>query len=183
LQRLAQDLNAKFSRGFPYPNVNKFRQFYLAFPSANILSTPSIESILPSDFPPCLGQSTLSSQQSTLPLFTNHRSRITGFHFPVSRGIHKRAEIRSDPKKGNMKNGGDGVSAIIEGKNYELIRRNESRYRRGNGFRLVDRGRDGSRVAKAASHRKKFQSILPLETSCEHLSRKPAIEFLMIANP
>jgi predicted nuclease of restriction endonuclease-like (RecB) superfamily len=44
LQRLAQDLNAKFGRGFSYPNVNKFRQFYLAFPSANILSTPSIES-------------------------------------------------------------------------------------------------------------------------------------------
>jgi predicted nuclease of restriction endonuclease-like (RecB) superfamily len=44
LQRLAQDLNAKFGRGFSYPNVNKFRQFYLAFPSGNILSTPSIES-------------------------------------------------------------------------------------------------------------------------------------------
>jgi predicted nuclease of restriction endonuclease-like (RecB) superfamily len=44
LERLAQDLNAKFGRGFSYPNVNKFRQFYLAFPSANILSTPSIES-------------------------------------------------------------------------------------------------------------------------------------------
>ena len=44
MQRLAQDLNAKFGRGFSYPNVNKFRQFYLAFPSANILSTPSIES-------------------------------------------------------------------------------------------------------------------------------------------
>jgi predicted nuclease of restriction endonuclease-like (RecB) superfamily len=44
LERLALDLNAKFGRGFSYPNVNKFRQFYLAFPSANILSTPSIES-------------------------------------------------------------------------------------------------------------------------------------------
>jgi predicted nuclease of restriction endonuclease-like (RecB) superfamily len=44
LQRLAKDLSAKFGRGFSYPNVNKFRQFYLAFPSANILSTPSIES-------------------------------------------------------------------------------------------------------------------------------------------
>src|SRR6266481_1372536 len=44
LQRLAQDLSAKFGRGFSYPNVNKFRQFYLAFPSGNILSTPSIES-------------------------------------------------------------------------------------------------------------------------------------------
>src|SRR5881409_3429408 len=61
LQRLAQDLTARFGRGFSYPNVNKFRQFYLAFPSANILSTPSIESILPSDFSPCLGQSTLNS--------------------------------------------------------------------------------------------------------------------------
>jgi predicted nuclease of restriction endonuclease-like (RecB) superfamily len=45
LQRLAQDLTARFGRGFSYPNVNKFRQFYLAFPSPTILSTPSIESI------------------------------------------------------------------------------------------------------------------------------------------
>ena len=45
LQRLAQDLTAKFGRGFSYPNVNKFRQFYLAFPAPGILSTPSIESI------------------------------------------------------------------------------------------------------------------------------------------
>lgn len=44
LQRLAQDLTAKFGRGFSYPNVNKFRQFYLAFSSPRILSTPSIES-------------------------------------------------------------------------------------------------------------------------------------------
>ena len=44
LQRLAHDLTTKFGRGFSYPNVNKFRQFYLAFPSARILSTVSIES-------------------------------------------------------------------------------------------------------------------------------------------
>jgi uncharacterized protein DUF1016 len=43
LQRLAQDFTGKFGRGFSYPNVNKFRQFYLAFPPPNILSTPSIE--------------------------------------------------------------------------------------------------------------------------------------------
>jgi predicted nuclease of restriction endonuclease-like (RecB) superfamily len=47
LQRLAQDLTARFGRGFSYPNVNKFRQFYLAFPSPRILSTPSIESTQP----------------------------------------------------------------------------------------------------------------------------------------
>src|SRR2546429_3312340 len=45
LQRLAQDLTARVGRGFSYPNVNKFRQFYLAFPAPGILSTPSIESI------------------------------------------------------------------------------------------------------------------------------------------
>jgi len=44
LQRLAHDLTTKFGRGFSYPNVNKFRQFYLVFSTANILSTPSIES-------------------------------------------------------------------------------------------------------------------------------------------
>ena len=44
LQRLAHDLTTKFGRGFSYPNVNKFRQFYLAFPSAKILSTLSIDS-------------------------------------------------------------------------------------------------------------------------------------------
>ncbi|MGH7984142.1 MAG: PDDEXK nuclease domain-containing protein [Candidatus Udaeobacter sp.] len=47
LQRLAHDLSSKFGRGFSYPNVNKFRQFYLGFPPANILSTPSIESTRP----------------------------------------------------------------------------------------------------------------------------------------
>src|SRR5437588_1637933 len=45
LQRLAKDLTARFGRGFSYPNVNKSRQFYLAFPAPGILSTPSIESI------------------------------------------------------------------------------------------------------------------------------------------
>jgi hypothetical protein len=59
-----------------------------------------------------------------------------------------RTEIRSRSKKGKIKNGGDGLSAIIKGKDYELIRRNESRYRRGDGLRPVDRGRHGSRVAK-----------------------------------
>src|SRR5436309_10950358 len=47
LERLARDLSSKFGRGFSYPNVNKFRQFYLAFPEAHIVSTPSIESTQP----------------------------------------------------------------------------------------------------------------------------------------
>jgi len=44
LQRLAQDLSAKFGRGFSYPNLNKFRQFYLTYPQERILSTSPIES-------------------------------------------------------------------------------------------------------------------------------------------
>ena len=58
LQRLAQDLTARFGRGFSYPNVNKFRQFYLAFPSQRILSTPSIEST-----PPIVSTASIESQR------------------------------------------------------------------------------------------------------------------------
>jgi predicted nuclease of restriction endonuclease-like (RecB) superfamily len=32
-------LGTRFGRGFSYPNLNKFRQFYLAYPLENILST------------------------------------------------------------------------------------------------------------------------------------------------
>ena len=32
LQRLAQELSKKLGRGFSYPNLNKFRQFYLTYP-------------------------------------------------------------------------------------------------------------------------------------------------------
>jgi hypothetical protein len=44
LERLAEDLSARFGRGFSYPNLNRFRQFYLTFPLENNLSTPLIES-------------------------------------------------------------------------------------------------------------------------------------------
>lgn len=43
LERLAHDLTARFDRGFSFPNLNRFRQFYLAFPHDGILSTPSRE--------------------------------------------------------------------------------------------------------------------------------------------
>lgn len=44
LEALAHDLTERFGRGFSYPNLNRFRQFYLAFPQSEILSTLSIES-------------------------------------------------------------------------------------------------------------------------------------------
>jgi len=72
-------------------------------------------------------------------------------------GIHQRAELRRDvekEKKKNQKRGRwGGFAAIIKGKNYELIDRNESRYRRGDRLRRVDRGRHGPGIAKAESRR------------------------------
>jgi predicted nuclease of restriction endonuclease-like (RecB) superfamily len=44
LERLAGDLSDRFGRGFSYPNLNRFRQFYLTFPLEKNLSTASIES-------------------------------------------------------------------------------------------------------------------------------------------
>lgn len=37
LEALAHDLTERFGRGFSYPNLNRFRQFYLAFPQSEIL--------------------------------------------------------------------------------------------------------------------------------------------------
>jgi len=44
IERLAGDLGARFGRGFSYPNLNRFRQFYLTFPLEINLSKPLIES-------------------------------------------------------------------------------------------------------------------------------------------
>jgi predicted nuclease of restriction endonuclease-like (RecB) superfamily len=44
LERLAADLTAKFGRGFGYVNLTQMRRFYLEWPAARILQTPSEES-------------------------------------------------------------------------------------------------------------------------------------------
>jgi predicted nuclease of restriction endonuclease-like (RecB) superfamily len=44
LERLSQDLTAKFGRGFARPNLIRFRQFYQAFPTPGIRATASNES-------------------------------------------------------------------------------------------------------------------------------------------
>ncbi|MCD6327175.1 DUF1016 family protein [bacterium] len=63
LERLAEDLTVRFGRGFSYPNLNKFRQFYLAYPWEDILSTVSRE---------------LSSQiLSTVSIESNQQNRLT----------------------------------------------------------------------------------------------------------
>ena len=65
LQRLAQDLSARFGRGFSYPNLNKFRQFYLTYPQGRILSTLSIESA-PMKIRTPFGKSQMLSAESLL---------------------------------------------------------------------------------------------------------------------
>ncbi len=47
LERLSQDLTAKFGRGFARPNLIRFRQFYQAFPNPEIRATASNESSAP----------------------------------------------------------------------------------------------------------------------------------------
>lgn len=50
LRRLAEDLTARFGRGFSYTNLNKYRQFYLAYPHEKIaaaLSGKRAPAILP----------------------------------------------------------------------------------------------------------------------------------------
>jgi predicted nuclease of restriction endonuclease-like (RecB) superfamily len=47
LKRLAVDLTARFGRGFSAPSLHKFKQFYLVYPSARILSTLSIKLPVP----------------------------------------------------------------------------------------------------------------------------------------
>jgi predicted nuclease of restriction endonuclease-like (RecB) superfamily len=67
MARLARDLVAEFGRGFSYQNLNRFRQFYLAFPSAEILSTPSRE--LESSIPQALSaESSLARAATRFPL-------------------------------------------------------------------------------------------------------------------
>jgi predicted nuclease of restriction endonuclease-like (RecB) superfamily len=44
LERLSKDLTLRYGRGFARPNLIRFRQFYLAFPTASIRSTLSNES-------------------------------------------------------------------------------------------------------------------------------------------
>lgn len=62
LERLSQDLTARFGRGFARPNLIRFRQFYQAFPTPGIRSTVSNESAAP--VPMCSTASNLSQTPS-----------------------------------------------------------------------------------------------------------------------
>ena len=85
LKRLAVDLTVRFGKGFSAPSLHKFKQFYLAYPSARILSTLSIKS------PPAIGPtvSGFSKSGKILPTLSEE-SRPTIRSIPPS--------ISSDPE-------------------------------------------------------------------------------------
>jgi hypothetical protein len=93
LQRLAQDLNAKFGRGFSYPNVNKFRQFYLAFPCANTLSTPSIELRRQKSQTPS-GQLAVRNLSVRFPLPWSHYVRLLSVKNALAREFYHAEALR-----------------------------------------------------------------------------------------
>lgn len=72
MERLAGDLSARFGRGFSYPNLNRFRQFYLMFPLKENLSTPLTES-----GPPILSTVSRESGQPVQPFLETASRRFS----------------------------------------------------------------------------------------------------------
>jgi hypothetical protein len=71
LEKLAADLSARFGRGFSYPNLNRFRQFYLTFLMKKNLSTTLIES-----GPPILSTPSRELEQPVDALLSGPCSRV-----------------------------------------------------------------------------------------------------------
>jgi len=66
LKRLAVDLTARFGRGFSYTNLNKYRQFYLAYPVEKIRATLSLKSAV-KILPTLSGESDPAARSGILP--------------------------------------------------------------------------------------------------------------------
>lgn len=87
LGRLSLDLTQRFGRGYSFPNLNKFRQFYLVYSTSRILSTVSRESTealqktLPGESltPSPIGTSAIPQTPSA-----ECDLRSIGDHFPLS---------------------------------------------------------------------------------------------------
>lgn len=82
LQRLSKDLTARFGRGFSYPNVNKFRQFYLVYGPEKILSTVPRES--PINLSTVSRELTQESSQTPSGSWLAHSALAQAFPLPWS---------------------------------------------------------------------------------------------------
>ena len=69
LEKLAADLTSRFGRGFGVDNLQRFRQFYLAYPPSQIYATVSRKSlgVLHRDTPSILSTPSIESEGAILP--------------------------------------------------------------------------------------------------------------------
>lgn len=110
IQRLAEDLGQKFGRGFSYPNLSKFRQFYLAYaeqpkPSTvsreskpENLSTASIDSVASTSFAmPAVAKrwSRLQRLATTFRLPWSHYVRLLSVRNDLARRFYEAEALRS----------------------------------------------------------------------------------------
>jgi len=108
IDRLADDLSRRFGRGFSYPNLSKFRQFYLAYSDklilstssrespAAILSTLSIESSQAESSRGQLGGTSVQSQQlaRAFPLPWSHYVRLLSVKNDAARHFYETEALR-----------------------------------------------------------------------------------------
>jgi predicted nuclease of restriction endonuclease-like (RecB) superfamily len=105
ITHLATDLGSRLGRGFSYPNLSKFRQFYLAHAAGEILSTMSRESTagklstVSRELGPALSQRgsagpNLSSLASLFPLPWSHYSRLLTVKNVLARRFYEAEALR-----------------------------------------------------------------------------------------
>jgi predicted nuclease of restriction endonuclease-like (RecB) superfamily len=82
IKRLADDLGRRFGRGYSYPTLSKFRQFYLSYPDQAILSAASRESPAPIPSTVSIESSETGSRREP-PVGAAHRSRQLAHAFPL----------------------------------------------------------------------------------------------------
>jgi predicted nuclease of restriction endonuclease-like (RecB) superfamily len=82
IKRLADDFGRRFGHGYSYPNLSKFRQFYLSYPDQAILSAASRESPAPILSTVSIESSETGSRREP-PVGAAHRSRQLAHAFPL----------------------------------------------------------------------------------------------------
>jgi hypothetical protein len=87
LESLSTDLSAKFGRGFSRTNLQKYRQFYLAWPEKEICPTQPCKSILGKR--PTVSGELITSDNPQIPQTVSGRSGLHTLHemaarFPLS---------------------------------------------------------------------------------------------------
>ena len=97
LERLATDLTRRIGRGFSYPNLKRFRQFYLLNPAKNIRSTLSSQFRKSRKVQPQSAQSSgdyLAALADVFPLSWSHYVRLLSVENSNSRSFYEAEALR-----------------------------------------------------------------------------------------